>query len=236
MIVPKIQVMKAVISMSELIIPDRDIAVPQRKILLPYNIEMSLPYDKDFFQDYGVFVRPIDYPMSTRKIEALLAIADMQKFFQCNPVKFIDVMFNIELLDMQALATERTWICPNSLLVCTRGWGKSSTIDLNLMSKGMLFTNYWAYIASGTGSQAENTFNTLEKLANDNIDTFAGSTGKVFKNEVVVKNSAGDGFSHSSNGFNYSLYNGSTTMTLNSNTDAKRGRKYGIIYHFAIVI
>ena len=36
-----------------------------------------LDYDKDFYQDYGVFVRPIDYPMSTRKIESLLLIAEM---------------------------------------------------------------------------------------------------------------------------------------------------------------
>jgi hypothetical protein len=31
-------------------------------LLLP--IDMDLPYDKDFFKDYGVFVKPIDYPLS----------------------------------------------------------------------------------------------------------------------------------------------------------------------------
>lgn len=36
-----------------------------------------LNYDKDFYKDYGVFVKPIDYPMSSRKIESLLAIAEM---------------------------------------------------------------------------------------------------------------------------------------------------------------
>lgn len=92
------------------------------------------------------------------------------------------------------------------------------------MAKDMLFCNYWAYIASGSGSQAEQTFNTLEKLANDNIDTFSGSSGKIFKNEIEVKAANGDGFSHSSNGFNYNLYNGSMTQTLNSNIDAKRGK------------
>ena len=197
-------------------------------IVPPYQTELL--YDKDFFQDYGIFVKPIVYPMSTKKIESLIEIARMQKFLQCNPVFAIDLFFNIELLDMQALAVERTWICPNSLLVCTRGWGKSTTIDLELMAKGMLFTNYWSYIASGSGSQAENTFNTLEKLANDNIDTFAGSTGKIFKDEVIIKNAAGDGFSHSSNGFNYSLYNGSMTQTLNSNIDAKRGFRGSVIF------
>lgn len=205
------------------------------QIILPYN-NYQIDYDKDFYQDYGVFIKPIDYPLSSRKIEALLEIANMQKYFQCNPVKFIDIMFNIELLDSQALAVQRTWICPNNLLVCTRGWGKSTVIDLSLMSKGMLFNNYWAYIASGSGSQAENTFNTLEKIANDNIDTFAGSTGRVFKNEVEIKNAAGDGFSHSSNGFNYNLYNGSMTMTLNSNIDAKRGRFFiGVLPIFFII-
>ena len=187
------------------------------QIILPYNDDFSLDYDKDFYSDYGIFVKPIVYPMSTRKIESLLEIAKMQKYFQCNPVRFIDLMFNIELLDSQTLAVQKTWICPNSLLVCTRGWGKSTVIDLSIMSKGMCFNNNWTYIASGSGSQAEQTFTTLERLANDNIDTFTGSTGTVFKNEIEIKNAAGDGFSHSSNGFNYSLYNGAMTQTLNSN-------------------
>ena len=211
------------------------------QILLPCNNYQEINYDKDFYNDYGIFVKPINYPMSNRKIEALLEIAKMQKYFQCNPVQMIDIMFNIELLDSQALAIQKTWICPNSLLVCTRGWGKSTVIDLSIMAKGMCFTNYWTFIASGSGSQAEQTFTTLERLANDNIDTFSGSTGIVFKNEVEIKNAAGDGFSHSSNGFNYSLYNGSMTQTLNSNIDAKRGfslcqRIVGISYYSIIFL
>lgn len=198
------------------------------QIILPKN--NIIEYDKDFYKDYGIFVKPIDYPLSTRKIESLLLISEMQKYFQCNPVKAIDLFFSIELLDSQALAVQKTWICPNSLLVCTRGWGKSTVIDLEIMAKDMCFNNYWCYIASGSGSQAENTFDTLEKLANDNIDTFYGSTGKVFKNEIEVKNAAGDGFSHSSNGFNYSTYNGSKTQTLNSNVDAKRGYRGSVVF------
>lgn len=192
-------------------------------IILPYGTTAPI-YDKDFYQDYGVFIKPINYPMSSKKIDALLAIAEMQKYYQCNPVRFIDNFFNIELLDSQALAVQVFWFVENALACCSRGFGKSTVIDLSLMSKGMLFNNYWSYIASGSGSQAENTFNTLEKLANDNIDTFSGSTGKIFKDEVEIKNASGDGFSHSSNGFTYNLYNGSMTQTLNSNIDAKRGK------------
>ena len=199
-------------------------------MLTQNNIWVPDNYDKDFYQDYGVFVKPIDYPLSQRKIDGLLAIAEMQKYFQCNPVKMIDIMFNIELLDGQALMVQRSWFCPNVLYVCTRSYGKSTVIDLETMAKDMAFTNVWTYIASGTGGQAEQTFMTLEKLANDNIDTFAGSTGYIFKDEIEVKNAAGDGFSHSSNGFSYSTYNGSQTITLNSNIDARRGARGTVIF------
>lgn len=200
------------------------------QIWTPNSFDYDLQYDKDFYKDYGIFVKPINYPMSTRKIEALQAIAMMQKYFQCNPVAGIDFWFNIELLDSQALAVQRTWNCPNSLIVATRGWGKSTVIDVETMMKDMCFCNYWTYIASGSGSQAEQTFTTLERIANDNIDTFAGSTGKIFKDEIKIKNAAGDGFSHSSNGFNYEVYNGSMTQTLNSNIDKKRGMRGNVIF------
>lgn len=200
------------------------------QIWTPRNVDYDIGYDKDFYKDYGIFVKPINYPMSTRKIESLRAIAEMQRYFQCNPVRGIDIFFNIELLDSQALAVQRTWNCPNSLIVATRGWGKSTVIDLETMMKDMCFCNYWTYIASGSGSQAEQTFTTLERIANDNIDTFAGSTGKIFKDEIRIKNAAGDGFSHSSNGFNYEVYNGSMTQTLNSNVDKKRGMRGNVIF------
>ena len=57
-----------------------------------------------------------------------------------------------------------------------------------------------------------------------------GSTGYIFKAEIEIKNAAGDGFSHSSNGFSYSLYNGSFTQTLNSNVDKKRGMRGSVVF------
>ena len=181
-------------------------------------------------QESTIFVKPGVYAMSSRKIESLIKIANMQKFYQCNPVRFINDFFNIELLDAQAWIIQRAWNCPNVLLVCTRGFGKSTLIDIMIMAKDMLFCNYWTYIASGSGSQAQQTFNTLEKLANDNIDTMLGSTGYIFKSEIEIKNAAGDGFSHSSDGFSYNLYNGSFTQTLNSNIDKKRGMRGSVVF------
>ena len=98
------------------------------------------------------------------------------------------------------------------------------------MAKGMLFCNYWSFIASGSSSQAQNTFTTLEKLANNNIDTMLGATGELFKAELVIPSASGDGFSHNPDGFKYSLNNGSMTTTLNSNIDRKRGQRGNVVF------
>lgn len=194
------------------------------------KIQEKLPELNFCKQENTIYVKPGVYALSSRKIESLIKIAELQKYYQCNPVRFINDFFNIELLDAQAWVIQRSWNCPNVLLVCTRGFGKSTVIDIMIMAKDMLFNNFWTYIASGSGSQAEQTFVTLERLANDNIDTMLGSTGYIFKQEVEIKNAAGDGFSHGSNGFSYSLYNGSMTQTLNSNVDKKRGMRGNVVF------
>ena len=183
-----------------------------------------------FDDDTIVYVKPGIYAMSDRKLESLKNIAKIQKYYQCNPVKFIEDFFNITLLDAQVYIVQRTWNCPNVLVLASRAFGKSTVIDLILMAKDMLFCNVWTYIASGSGSQAEQTFMTLERLANDGIDEMRNSTGYIFKNEIEIKNAAGDGFSHGSDGFKYSLYNGSFTQTLNSNIDKKRGMRGSVVF------
>lgn len=188
------------------------------------NSLLEINFNNNCVQKNTIYVKPGTYALSSKKIESLIKIAELQKYYQCNPVKFISDFFGIELLDAQAWVVQSAWNCPNVLFLCTRGFGKSTTIDLFTMAKDMCFSNYWCFIASGSGSQAEETFTTLEKLANDNIDTMVGSTGYIFKAEIEIKNAAGDGFSHSSNGYTYNLYNGSMTQTLNSNVDRKRGR------------
>ena len=74
-----------------------------------------------FDDESVIYVKPGVYAMSTRKLEALLYIAKLQKYYQCNPVRFIDDFFNIELLDAQAYVVQRTWNCPNVLVLASRG-------------------------------------------------------------------------------------------------------------------
>lgn len=166
--------------------------------------------------------------MSTRKLEGLKRLAEIRTYYQKNPVKFIEDIIGAELLDAQAYALMHMWNTPYSLLVASRGLGKSTLTDLMLMAKGMLFNNYWAYIASGSGDQAITTFKTLENIANKNIESMTGLTG-VFKQEIEIRNAAGDGFVHNPSGHFYSLYNGSYTQTLNSNINRKRGKRSNMV-------
>lgn len=173
-------------------------------------------------KNYTVFVKPSDYEMSQRKLERMKKTAEIKSYYRRNPVKFCEEILGAELLDAQAYCFQNTWATPKSLWVCSRGFGKSTLTDLFLMSKGMLFNNYWAYIASGSGDQANQTFKTLENIANKNIETMTGLTD-FFKQEIEVNNSGGDGFVHNPSGFYYNLYNGSFTKTLNSSVDRRRG-------------
>lgn len=193
--------------LSELILPDKNIILPE---------------------DYQLFTRPIDHSMSQRKLDRYIQIAKIKAYYQRNPIKFMKDVLGAELFDAQAYCIQMSWNKPYVLWVCSRGYGKSTIVDLILMTKGMLYNNYWSYIASGSGDQAILTFKTLENIANQNIASMTGLTD-VFKQQLEIKNAAGDGFVHNPSGHFYSLYNGSFTKTLNSNVDKRRGARANMV-------
>lgn len=179
-------------------------------------------------KNYSVFAKPTERDFSQRKLERYVKIAEMKSYYRRNPVKFVEEILGAELLDAQAYCLQNTWATPNSLWVCTRGFGKSSLTDLFIMAKGMLYGNFISMIASGSGSQSQGTFTTLERIANKSIESMTGLTD-FFKQEVEIKNAQGDGFVHNPDGFYYNLYNGSMTKTLNSNVDRRRGARSNLV-------
>lgn len=190
--------------------------------LLTTNKNIILP------NDYTIFSKPDVHSMSQRKMDRYLQIAKIKSYYQRNPIKFMRDVLGAELFDAQAYCIQMSWNKPYVLWVCSRGYGKSTIVDLILMTKGMLYNNYWSYIASGSGDQAILTFKTLENIANQNIASMTGLTD-VFKQQIEVKNAAGDGFVHNPSGHFYSLYNGSFTKTLNSNVDKRRGARANMV-------
>lgn len=187
------------------------------------NKYVYVPFTKEFYDNYQVFQKHPEYPLSNKKISSLKKVAEYQQYYLANPLKFVKDMYNINLLDFQALMFETMWFVPNVLIVASRASGKSTVGDLFIMTKQSLVPNFRVCIASTTGNQSENTFKVIESIANNRLSSFVGSTGELFKENLVVKAASGDGFVHMPGNYSYSLYDGSNTQTLNSNIDARRG-------------
>ena len=191
-------------------------------------------YGSDFVKDilgiqngyYDIYRHKQEYPISNKKLEGFIRLDEERDYYQENPVKFYEDFFRIQLLDSQAYLMQSAWPTKNVLIVASRAWGKSFWIGLFIMGKQMLSSDPWnCYIASGSSQQSATTFRKLEDIANDRISSLRGSTGKLFKNEVVINAANGDGFSHNPSGFEYRIYNDSFTRTLSSNVDRARGAR-----------
>ena len=111
--------------------------------------------------DYQVFIKPTEYSMSQRKLEGYKKLAEIRAYYQRNPVKFMEDILGAKLLDSQAYCVANSWNTPFVLWVCSRGWGKSTVVDLMLMAKSYLNPFYTSYIAAGSSEQSIQTFQTL---------------------------------------------------------------------------
>ena len=178
--------------------------------------------------NYTVFVKPTEYMISQRKLEGYRRLAEIRAYYQRNPVRFMEDILGAKLLDSQAYCVASSWNTPYCLWVCSRGWGKSSIMDLMLMAKTYLNPNYISYIAAGSSEQSIQTFQTLYKIANQAIESMTGLTG-LYKQEVEIKNASGDGFVRNPAGNYVNLYNGSMIKTLNSNIDRRRGARANMV-------
>lgn len=201
--------------MSELILPNDFNNISQNSII-------ELP------SCYSVFEKPQDFPLSQRKLEGYKKLAQIRAYYQRNPVRFMEDILGAKLLDSQAYCVAMSWNTPFVLWVCSRGWGKSTVIDLMLMSKAYLNPYYISYIAAGSSEQSIQTFQTLYKIANQAIESMTGLTD-LFKQEVEIKNASGDGFVRNPAGNYVNLYNGTMIKTLNSNIDRRRGARANMV-------
>lgn len=52
-------------------------------------------------QDSVIYVKPETYAMSVRKLEGLKRIAMLQKYYQCNPVRFIGDFLELNYLTIR---------------------------------------------------------------------------------------------------------------------------------------
>lgn len=174
--------------------------------------------------DYTVFVKPTEQIMSQRKLEGLKKLAEIKQWGLRNPTKFMERFIGVELLDSQNYVFNMSWNKMYALWLCSRNYGKSTMLGLYYMTRGMLLNNCRCYICAGTSDQSIETFEKIVSIAKNEVESFTGLTD-VFRNEVVINNSSSDGFIRNPAGFTYRLNNGSFVKTLNSNVNAKRGKR-----------
>ena len=86
-----------------------------------------------------------------------------------------------------------SWVTPFNVWCQSRSSGKTTLFAPFIMTKSMLVPNYQTYIISGIGSQAQETFLKIEKIAKKEISSFTGLTD-VFYNETVKSSANRDGF------------------------------------------
>ena len=179
--------------------------------------------------DYQIYVKPTEREISQRKLESYQKLAEIKQWGLRYPTKFLSEFVGVDLLDSQEYTFMMSWTRPYVLWLESRNAGKTTKLALYAMLRGLLHNNYRIYICSGTADQSQETFRKIEDIAMKNIESMTGLTD-VFKNEVEISQANSSGFVHNPMGFTYKLYNGSFVKTLNSNINAKRGKRAEAVY------
>jgi hypothetical protein len=168
--------------------------------------------------------------LSQRKIEGYLKLAEIIQWGRKNPVKFVERFFGMELLDYQKYVFMESWYKQYVLWCMGRNSGKTTLGSPFIMAKSLLIPNFQAYILAGVGSQSQEMFLKIEKIAKREIASFTGLTD-IFYNETVKSAANTDGFTHNPASFQYKLYNGSIVNSLNGSFDNNRSKRSNLNFY-----
>ena len=162
--------------------------------------------------------------LSQRRLEQYLQWCKIVQWGRKNPVKFAEEILGVEFMDYQRYVFAESWNKQFVLWLMTRNGGKSILTAPFVMTKMLLFPNFQSYILSVTSAQSQDTFMKMEKMAKRNIESFVGLTD-IYMGEIVPSGSGGDGFTHSPQGFKFTLYNNSNVTSLSGAEDNLRGKR-----------
>lgn len=167
--------------------------------------------------------------LSRRKIELYSKNAEIIKYWRRNPVIACEDILGIKLLDAQKYILIESWTKPYVVWCCSRNFGKSFLGAILMILKFLLYENQQIYIISSVGSQSQETFMKIERIAQQRIES-TKSLKDVFSQEVVTNGNNKDGFTHNPASFNVKSYNGSEIHTLNGNPDNNRSKRATLVF------
>ncbi|MFE4571303.1 terminase [Paenibacillus chitinolyticus] len=171
-----------------------------------------------------IIIKKSEQEISQRKLEGYLKLAEIVQWGRRVPVKYCERFYGIEFLDNQKYVFMMSWVTPFNVWCKSRNAGKTTLAAPFVMAKSNLIPNFQAYIMSGVGSQAQEAFLKIEKIAKREIASFTGLTD-VFFNETVKSAANTDGFTHNPGSFQYKLYNGASVNSLNGAFDNNRSKR-----------
>lgn len=176
------------------------------------------------------FSVPTNKEISERKLEAFHRYSKIIQFGRKYPVRFVERFYGIVLLDNQKYVFQKSWVTPRNVWCQCRGSGKTTLAAPFIMAKSQLFPNHQSYIMAGVGSQSQEAFMKIEKIAKKEIGSFVGLTD-FFLGELDTSNSKSDGFLHNPNSFSYKMYNGSRVNSLNGSYDNNRSKRSNLNFY-----
>ena len=177
-----------------------------------------------------IIIKKSEKEISQRKLEGYLKLAEVVQWGRRVPVKFCERFYGIEFLDNQKYVFMMSWVTPFNVWCQSRNSGKTTLAAPFIMAKSNLVPNFQAYIMSGVGSQAQEAFLKIEKIAKREIASFTGLTD-VFYNETVKSAANTDGFTHNPGSFQYKLYNGAAVNSLNGAFDNNRSKRSNLNFY-----
>lgn len=179
---------------------------------------------KDAFGDGGIFVRPNLYNMTTKRYQEKMDLAEFLQWGRRNPSRFIEEVFNVQLMDYQRYLIDNSWNKPFVVWAMSRNGGKSILAALFIMAKMLLIPGFKAYILAGVGSQSIELFTKMEQFAMKNITSFT-NLNDIFQSNVVKSQANSTGWVHNPASYTVRTYGGSQCFTLNGAFDNNRSKR-----------
>lgn len=179
---------------------------------------------EDAFGYGGIFVKPNLYNMTTKRYQEKMDLTEFLQWGRRNPSRFIEEVFNVQLMDYQRYLIDNSWNKPFVVWAMSRNGGKSILAALFIMAKMLLIPGFKAYILAGVGSQSIELFTKMEQFAMKNITSFT-NLNDIFQSNVVKSQANSTGWVHNPASYTVRTYGGSQCFTLNGAFDNNRSKR-----------
>ena len=172
---------------------------------------------------------PTQKEITQRKLETWARYNTIIQWGRKYPIQFAERFMGIDLLDYQKYLILESWTKDFIGWLECRNAGKTTKAAIYTMLRSVLLPFHATYFLGNTGEQSKEVFMKIEKIAKQEIETFAGST-EFFMEELRYNTVGGsDGFSHNPSSYKFELFNGSAVYTLNSDFVNIKGKRAHLV-------